>query len=241
MLERSCLKIRASLAEVFLVPSRQSNVRTQRRRGLQERRRAESDAFGNSHSGALGSRVDRATALVGEAASSLSSGSLVGAASASLVVLLTRSLTLLVLLGNGLGVLLVLVHGPVEDVVVLEALTDEKITEDLAKVGVVGLVVEAERAGVVKVDGELVGEATAKDLGGSGHLLLHDAVVLLLLCSRLEALPREAATAEVEHDVAEGLHVIATRLLCEESQWVLKWEAWLECDLPTPKWVLMEA
>jgi hypothetical protein len=215
LLERSCLKIRASLAEVFLVPSRQSNVRTQRRRGLQERRRAESDAFGNSHSGALGSRVDRATALVSEAASSLSSGSLVSAASASLVVLLAGSLTLLVLLSDGLGVLLVLVHSPVEDVVVLEALTDEEITEDLAEVGVVGLVVEAERAGVVEVDGELVGEATAEDLGGSGHLLLHDAVVLLLLSGRLETLPREAATAEVEHDVAEGLHVITTRLLCE--------------------------
>jgi hypothetical protein len=198
-----------------LVPSRQSNVRTQRRRGLQERRRAESDAFGNSHSGALGSRVDRATALVSEAASSLSSGSLVSAASAGLVVLLARSLALLVLLGNGLGVLLVLVHSPVEDVVVLEALADKEITEDLAEVGVVGLIVEAKRAGVVEVDGELIGEATAEDLGGCGHLLLHDAVVLLLLGRRLQALPRETATAEVEHDVTEGLHVITTRLLCE--------------------------
>lgn len=116
-------------------------------------------------------------------------------------------------LGNGLGVLLVLVDGPVKDVVVLEALADKEIAEDLAEVAVVGLVVEAERAGVVEVDGELVGEAAAEDLGGSGHLLLHDAVVLLLLGSRLEALPGEGATAKVEHDVAERLHVVTAGLL----------------------------
>ena len=213
MLERSCLRVQASLAKVFFVPSRQSNVRTQRRRGLQERTRAESGAFGNSHSGALGSRVDRAAALVSEA-SSLSSGSLTGATpSTSLLFVVARSLTLRVLLSNGLCVLLVLVHGPVEDVVVLEALADEEVAEDFAEVGVVRLVIEAERAGVVEVDGELVGEAAAEDLGGSGHLLLHNAVVLLLLGGSLQALPREATAAEVEHNVAEGLHVITAGLL----------------------------
>lgn len=203
-----------SLAKVFFVPSRQSNVRTQRGRGLQERRRAESGAFGNSHSGALGSRVDGAATLVREAGS-LTSGSLVGATSTSLVVAVVSSdLTLLVLLSNRLSVLLVLVHSPVEDVVVLEALANEEITEDLAEVGVVRLVVETKRAGVVEVDGELVREATAKNLGGGGHLLLHDAIVLLLLGSRLKALPRKAATAEVKHDITKGLHVITARLLC---------------------------
>lgn len=116
-------------------------------------------------------------------------------------------------LGDGLGVLLVLVDGPVEDVVVLESFTNEEIAEDLAEVAVVGLVVEAERAGVVEVDGELVGEATAKDLGGGGHLLLHDAVILLLLGGSLETLPRKGTAAEVEHDIAKRLHVIAARLL----------------------------
>jgi hypothetical protein len=198
-----------------LVPSRQSNVRTQRRRGLQERRRAESDAFGNSHSSALSSRVDRAAALVSEAASSLSSGSLSCATSTSLVLLLARSLALLVMLSHCLSVLLVLVHSPVKDVVVLEALADEEITEDLAEVGVVRLVVEAKRAGVVEVDGELIGEATAEDLGRCRHLLLHDAVILLLLGGRLQTLPRETATTEVEHDISERLHVITAGLFCE--------------------------
>lgn len=114
---------------------------------------------------------------------------------------------------DGLGVLLILVDGPVEDVVVLEALADEEITEDLAEVAVVGLIIEAEGTSVVEVDGKLVGEAAAKNLGGSGHLLLHDTVVLLLLSSSLEALPRERAAAEIEHDVAKRLHIITARLL----------------------------
>ena len=131
-------------------------------------------------------------------------------ASAALVVFL--ALALVGSLGDGLGVLLVLVDGPVEYVVVLEAFTDEEIAEDLAEVRVVGLVIEAEGAGVVEVDGELVGEATAEDLGGGGHLLLHDAVVFLLLGGRLKTLPGEGSTAEVKHDIAEGLNVVTAGL-----------------------------
>lgn len=121
--------------------------------------------------------------------------------------------------GTSLGrasiqVSLVLIHSPVENVVVLEALPDEEVTEDLAEVAVVGLVIEAEGARVVEIDGELVREATAEDLGGGCHLLLHDTIVLLLLGGSLEALPRERATAEVQHDVAEGLHIVTARLLC---------------------------
>lgn len=108
----------------------------------------------------------------------------------------------------------VLVDGPVEDVVVLETLTDEEIAEDLAQVAVVGLVVETQRTSVVQVDGKLIGEATAQDLSWGRHLLLHDAVVFLLLGGSLETLPGQRATAKVEHDIAQGLHIITTRLLC---------------------------
>jgi hypothetical protein len=45
-------------------------------------------------------------------------------------------------LGNGLGILLILIDGPIEDVVVLETLTNEEITEDLSEIRVVGLVIE---------------------------------------------------------------------------------------------------
>ena len=129
---------------------------------------------------------------------------------ATLVVLL--ALALIGSLSDGLRVLLVLVDGPVEDVVVLEALTDEEVPEDLAEVRVVGLVVEAERASVVEVDGELVREATAEHLGRGGHLLLHDAVVLLLLGGRLKTLPGKGTAAEVQHHVTERLHVVTAGL-----------------------------
>lgn len=164
----------------------------------------------NSHSGALLACIDR-SALGTCSSASIGSGSCGDMAStAGLVVLL--ALPLVGSLGDGLGVLLVLVDGPVEDIVVLEALTDKEVAEDLAEVRVVGLVVEAEGASVVQVDGELVGEATAEDLGGGSHLLLHDAVVLLLLGSRLQALPGKGATAEVEHDVSKGLHIVTAGL-----------------------------
>lgn len=116
-------------------------------------------------------------------------------------------------LGNGLGILLVLVDGPIEDIVILETLTDEEITEDLSEVRVIRLVIKAEGTSVVEVDGELVGEASAQNLGGSCHLLLHDAVILLLLGSSLETLPWEGATAEVQHNVSKRLHVITAGLL----------------------------
>lgn len=165
----------------------------------------------NSHSGAFLACIDRPT-LGASRSASVGSGSGRDMASAAVLVVVL-ALALVGSLGDGLGVLLVLVDGPVEDVVVLEAFTDEEITEDLAEVRVVGLVIETERTGVVEVDGELVREATAKDLGRGGHLLLHDAVVLLLLGSSLESLPGKGSTAEVEHDISERFHVITAGLL----------------------------
>lgn len=143
--------------------------------------------------------------------SRLAGSSSVGAASTSLLIVLRVGLA--GSLSNSLGVLLVLVDSPVENIVVLEALTNEKVSENLAKVAVVGLIVEAERSSIVQVDGKLIRETTAEDLGGGGHLLLHNAVVLLLLGRSLQTLPGKRATAEVKHDVAQGLHVITSRLL----------------------------
>jgi len=111
-----------------------------------------------------------------------------------------------------MGILLVLVHSPIEDVIVLEPFTNEKITEDLSEVRVIRLVIESQRASVVEIDGELVGETTAEDFGWGGHLLLHDTVILLLLGSSLKTLPWKGTTAEIKHNVSEGLHIITTRL-----------------------------
>lgn len=104
-------------------------------------------------------------------------------------------------------------HAPVEHVVVLVTLADEQVAEELAEVRVVGLVVETERPGVVQEDTELVGETAAQQVGGRGHLLLHDPVVLLLLRRSLESLPRERATEEVHENVSERLEIIPTSLL----------------------------
>lgn len=104
---------------------------------------------------------------------------------------------------NGLSVLLILVDGPVKDIVVLKAFSHKEVTEDLSKVGVVWLVVKAEGTSIVEVNGELVGKATAQNLGGRGHLLFHDTIILLLLSGSLKPLPREGAAAEIEHDIAK--------------------------------------
>lgn len=169
----------------------------------------------NSHSGALLACIDWTASLgsSGRSSAGIRGGSGGDVTAATLIVILGSRVACS--LGNGLGVLLVLVNGPIEYVVVLEALANEEVTEDLAEVRVVRLVIKSEGTGVVQVDGELIGEATAEDLGRSRHLLLHDTVVLLLLGGGLQSLPREGSTTEVEHDIAKGLHIITTRLLWE--------------------------
>lgn len=114
---------------------------------------------------------------------------------------------------DGLSVLLVLVDSPVEDIVILEGLADKEIAKDLTKVRVIRLVVKTERASIVEVDGELIREAATEDLSRSRHFLLHDTIIFLLLRSSLEPLPRKRATTEVEHNIAQRLHIVTTRLL----------------------------
>lgn len=115
------------------------------------------------------------------------------------------------LLGGSLGIV-TLLNRPIEDVVVLKALADEQVTEQLAQVRIVGLVIESQRPAVVEVDGELVGETAAQILGRGRHLFLHDAVVLLLFGGGLESLPRQRASQEVHEHVTQRLHVVPTRL-----------------------------
>lgn len=112
--------------------------------------------------------------------------------------------------------LLRVLYGPVEDVVVLEALSYEQVPEQLPEVRVVRLVVESQRSSVVEVYGKLVGVSSAEDFGRGGHLLLHDTVVLLLLGSGLESLPRQGASQEVHENVTERFEVISSRLFDSE-------------------------
>jgi hypothetical protein len=117
------------------------------------------------------------------------------------------------LAGAGAVILGAALDRPVEDVVILEALTNEKVAEELAEVRVIRLIVKAKRAGVIQENAELVGEAAAKDIGRSSHLLFHNPVIFLLLSSSLESLPREGAAQEVHEDVGKRLEVITTSLL----------------------------
>mmetsp|Transcript_49756 Transcript_49756/g.158932 ORF Transcript_49756/g.158932 Transcript_49756/m.158932 type:complete len:260 (-) Transcript_49756:839-1618(-) len=109
--------------------------------------------------------------------------------------------------------LLVLEDGPVKHVIVLVALADEQLAEELAQERVVGLVVEAEGAAELEVRHELHREVLAENLDGGGHLLLADLLILLLLGGRLEPLPGQAAAEEVHEHVPQGLEVVATALL----------------------------
>lgn len=54
----------------------------------------------------------------------------------------------------------------------------------------------------------------AENLNRRGHFLLADALVLLPLGGRFEALPRQRAQIEVHENVAQGLQVISSGLLC---------------------------
>ena len=58
---------------------------------------------------------------------------------------------------------------PIEDVVVLVAFTNEKVTEELAQVRIIRFVVESERTSVVEEDTKFIGETAAKGIGGGGH------------------------------------------------------------------------
>mmetsp|Transcript_10264 Transcript_10264/g.36488 ORF Transcript_10264/g.36488 Transcript_10264/m.36488 type:complete len:377 (+) Transcript_10264:1-1131(+) len=109
--------------------------------------------------------------------------------------------------------LLELEDGPVEHIVVLVPGPDEGLPEQVPKVVVVRLVVKPQAPAVVQVAHELLWKLLAKHLDGRGHLPLADLLVLLLLGRRLEALPRQGPSQEVQQDVTQGLQVVPPALL----------------------------
>ena len=119
-------------------------------------------------------------------------------------------------LSNGLSILLVFVDSPVKDVVVLERFPNKKIAEDLAEIRIIGLVVKSKRAGVIQIDRKFIRESTAENFSRCRHLLFHNPIILLLLGSSFQPLPRKRATTEVEHHVAQRFHVITSRLFNTE-------------------------
>jgi len=102
---------------------------------------------------------------------------------------------------------------PVENIIVLITFTDEKISEKFSQIGVIRFVIETKSPGVVQKYAEFVGEPTAEEVRRGGHLLFHDAIVFLLLCSSFETLPWQCTAEEVHENVGKGLKVITTGLL----------------------------
>ena len=104
-------------------------------------------------------------------------------------------------------------NAPIKDIVILVALTNEEITEEFAQIGIVWLIIEAKSASIIQEDAKLGGESTTEEIRGSGHLLLHDTIILLLLRSSLETLPGKGTSQEVHQDVGKRFKIIATSLL----------------------------
>jgi hypothetical protein len=105
-----------------------------------------------------------------------------------------------------------LLHAPIEHIIVLEAFTDKQIAEQLAKVRIIGLIIEAESTAVVEEDSKLIRETAAEEIGRGSHLLLHDSVVLLLLGGGLETLPWESTAKEVHENVGQRFQIVTSGL-----------------------------
>ena len=59
--------------------------------------------------------------------------------------------------------------------------------EEFANVRIVRFVIKAEHVSAFKEDANFVGETTAEEISGGGHLLLHDVIILQLLVAALSA------------------------------------------------------
>lgn len=103
-------------------------------------------------------------------------------------------------------------HSPIENEIVLVALSKKEIFQQTAQVRIIRPVFEAQIAAVVEIGGKLRGEIFAELLNGSGHLLLHDLLILLLLVICPETLPRQTPAQEVHEDVTDGFKVIPAAL-----------------------------
>jgi len=116
----------------------------------------------------------------------------------------------------GAIILSVTLDTPIEDIVILITFANEQIAEELAEIGIIRLVIEAQSPCVIQENAKFVGESTAEEIGGGSHFLFHDTVILLLLGSSLQTLPREGASEEVHQDVGKRLEIIPASLFHTE-------------------------
>lgn len=102
---------------------------------------------------------------------------------------------------------------PFKLLIVLQSLLQQVVREKLLQVGVVWLVFEAKGLAVGNICCENWRAVFAQLLHVNSLLFLQNLLILLLFGLCLQALPRQHPAAEIEQDVAQGLHVIAATLL----------------------------
>mmetsp|Transcript_20117 Transcript_20117/g.64156 ORF Transcript_20117/g.64156 Transcript_20117/m.64156 type:complete len:309 (+) Transcript_20117:718-1644(+) len=103
--------------------------------------------------------------------------------------------------------------GPVVDAVSGVSSARIEVAKQASDVVVVGLVLEAQTAGVLEEEGKLSRQPFAKNRHGHGHLLLHDLLVLFLPRVRHDALPGQPPANEIQQHVRDRLQVVAPTLL----------------------------
>lgn len=104
-------------------------------------------------------------------------------------------------------------NGPVEYVVILKTLAHEEIAEKIAKIGVIRPAVKPQITDIREVGCEFLREVTAKVVDRGVYLLIFNTLISLVLCRRLQALPRQRAAGKVNHHVSKRFEIIAAGLL----------------------------
>ncbi len=112
--------------------------------------------------------------------------------------------------------LLVLLLHPVVLAILYAAFFLQRLREEIAQIVVIGRVFESEVAHIGEVESKLLGEAFAELLDRGRLLLLANLLVLLLISSSLETLPRQATTQKVHKHVSKRLEIVSSRLLSAE-------------------------
>ena len=75
-------------------------------------------------------------------------------------------------------------------------LANKEISEDLAEIGIIWLVIKSEGPTVLEVGAKLQGEASAEKFDWRCHLLLTDLLVLVLLGSRFQPLQANSVSGK---------------------------------------------
>lgn len=92
----------------------------------------------------------------------------------------------------------------------------QRLSEELAEVIVVWGIFEAKVSDVCKILGKFFREAFAKILDCGRLLLFANFLILLFICSSLQALPGKAPPEEVHENMAKSLEVISSGLFASQ-------------------------